>query len=99
YETGLPTRYYLPATAADRSLLRKSDTTTQCPYKGKANYFDVVLNGQEGKEDKVLKDVVWYYDTPTHESAAIAGLLCFYNEKVDIELDGEKLGRPTTAWS
>ncbi|GME64436.1 hypothetical protein GTA08_BOTSDO12984 [Neofusicoccum parvum] len=90
FETGLPTRYYLPPTAVDPAVLRKSETRTRCPYKGEAEYYDVVVG------EEVFKDVVWYYTTPTHESAAVAGLLCFYNEKVDIELDGEMLERPKT---
>ncbi|KAK6849809.1 hypothetical protein PG995_013642 [Apiospora arundinis] len=103
YETGLPVRYYLPATsvAANLGLLRASETTTQCPYKGEANYYSVVLPQPEKGEkgETVAKDVVWYYKTPTHESARIAGLLCFYNEKVDIELDGKMLERPKSIFS
>jgi len=83
FETGLPTRYYLPAAAVDQSVLRKSSLVTRCPYKGEAQYYDVVADG------KVAKDVVWYYQFPTQESVALAGLLCFYNEKVDILVDGE----------
>lgn len=89
-ETSLPTRYYLPLTSVDQSVLRKSDLITQCPYKGDAEYYHVVVDGQE------WKDLVWYYRLPTHESAHIAGLVCFYNEKVDIILDGELLERPKT---
>ena len=89
-ETLLPTRYYLPPAALDQSVLRRSDTVTKCPYKGDAEYYNVVVNGTEHK------DIVWYYRLPTHESAAIAGLACFYNEKVDIYLDGQRLERPIT---
>ncbi|KXJ90222.1 hypothetical protein Micbo1qcDRAFT_136387 [Microdochium bolleyi] len=96
YETGLPVRFYLPLTAVkDMTMLRSSGTTTQCPYKGVAGYYDL----QQEEEESVLKDVVWYYRNPTAECAAVAGALCFYNEKVDIELDGEKLERPDTPWS
>jgi uncharacterized protein (DUF427 family) len=95
YETGLPVRYYLPPTAVDWSLLRESNTTTECPYKSVARYYHVVLKGQ-GAEETVLRDVVWYYRDPTHESAQIAGALCFYNEKVDIELDGRFQERTKT---
>lgn len=92
-ETGLPTRFYLPLASVDQSVLRKSDLTTKCPYKGDAEYYHIVVNGEE------FKDLVWYYRLPTHESAGIAGLLCFYNEKVDIVLDGERLERPSTLFS
>jgi uncharacterized protein (DUF427 family) len=45
------------------------------------------------------KDLIWYYDQPLAEVGRIAGLLCFYNEKVDIELDGELQERPESPWS
>ncbi|KAI0165417.1 DUF427-domain-containing protein [Hypoxylon sp. FL1284] len=97
YETGLPCRYYLPPTAvADRAALRDSATTTACPYKGVANYYDLDLGDGNAK-----KDLIWYYKTPTLECAAVAGCLCFYHEMdgVEIELDGKVLPRPETPWS
>ncbi|KAK2594357.1 hypothetical protein QQS21_007917 [Conoideocrella luteorostrata] len=87
-ETGLPARYYISPGAVDPAILRKSELTTKCPYKGDAEYYDLVIDGKE------YKNLVWYYRHPTHESAAIAGLLCFYNEKVDILLDGQLQERP-----
>jgi uncharacterized protein (DUF427 family) len=78
YETGLRTRYYIPLTAIHNEILRPSETTTQCPYKGEAEYYDVVVGGE------VYKDIVWYYTRPTVECGTIAGLCCFYNEKVDM---------------
>lgn len=89
-ETGLPTRYYLPLGAVDQAVLRKSDLVTKCPYKGEAEYYHVVVDGQEHK------NLAWFYRLPTHESAAIAGFPCFYNEKVDIILEGQLLERPKT---
>ncbi|KAL6882268.1 DUF427 domain-containing protein [Trichoderma longibrachiatum] len=87
HETGLRVRYYLPlASVVDPALLRRSSTTTYCPYKGTAEYYDVVL--EDGRE---FKDVVWYYRATLHESAAVAGLISFYNEKVEILLDGKKV--------
>ncbi|KAK0937339.1 hypothetical protein LTR48_004341 [Friedmanniomyces endolithicus] len=91
YETGLPCRFYLPFSALlDPGVLRASATRTRCPYKGEAEYWSVEVGGT------VYEDVIWYYRTPTMESAAVAGLVCFYNEKVDIELDGKMLERPDT---
>lgn len=83
-ETSLRTRYYLPPTAVNWEVLSKSDTVTYCPYKGRANYYHVTVNGKE------YKDLVWYYQYPTAESAPIVGHLCFYNEKVDVWVDGVK---------
>ncbi|PNY26623.1 Uncharacterized protein TCAP_03449 [Tolypocladium capitatum] len=92
-ETGLPVRYYVSPGAVDASVLRRSDLVTRCPYKGDAEYYHVVVDGQE------MKNLVWCYRLPTHESAGIAGLLCFYNEKVDIILDGELQEKPKTPFS
>ncbi|KAF2710249.1 DUF427-domain-containing protein [Pleomassaria siparia CBS 279.74] len=83
-ETTLRTRYYLPPTSVKWEYLTKSKTETYCPYKGKANYYNVNVNGKE------YADLVWYYVYPTAESAPIVGHLCFYNEKVDIWVDGVK---------
>ncbi|KAI5863670.1 DUF427-domain-containing protein [Durotheca rogersii] len=111
YETGLPCRYYVPPTAVDRAVLRNSATTTACPYKGVANYYHVEVEGggegEEGEEKeqakatKTFQDLVWYYKTPTLESAPIAGHLCFYHERegVEIILDGKVLPKPKTPWS
>ncbi|KAF2136499.1 uncharacterized protein K452DRAFT_302706 [Aplosporella prunicola CBS 121167] len=94
YETGLPTRFYLPLTAVSEGVrLRPSETVTSCPYKGDANYYDVVVG------DQTHKDLVWWYKCPTVECAAVAGLVCFYNEKVDIEVGGVRLERPVTPFS
>ncbi|KAI0893025.1 DUF427-domain-containing protein [Annulohypoxylon nitens] len=100
HETGLPCRYYVPATSVDRSLLRESETTTACPYKGTANYYTVELT-ERGLEKSRFEDLVWYYRTPTLECANIAGCMCFYHEKdgVEITLDGEVLEKPKTPWS
>jgi len=93
FETGLPTRYYLPKTDVRLDLLTPTDSTTQCPYKGTAEYYSVTIDGT--KHD----DAVWWYRAPLHESAGIAGLVCFYNEKVDLIVDGERLERPRTKFS
>ncbi|RGP74543.1 hypothetical protein FSPOR_1120 [Fusarium sporotrichioides] len=92
-ETGLPTRYYLPLASVDQTVLRKSNLKTKCPYKGEAEYYHVVVDG------KTHENLVWYYNHPTHESGGIAKLLCFYNEKVDIILDGELQERPKTKFA
>ncbi|RCI09223.1 hypothetical protein L249_1420 [Ophiocordyceps polyrhachis-furcata BCC 54312] len=88
-ETSLPPRYYISPGAVDPGLLRKSSLTTKCPYKGEAEYWHVVMDGKE------VENVVWQYRIPTLESSGIAGLLCFYNERVDVYLDGVLQERPT----
>ena len=93
FETGLPPRYYLPLTDLRMDLLRPTDTRTHCPYKGTASYWSVDTGLA------VHTDVVWIYRTPLPESQKVAGLACFYNEKVDIVLDGERPERPRTHFS
>lgn len=93
FETHLPTRFYLPLPDVRMDLLRPSSTQTACPYKGVATYHDVVVSG------RTHRDLVWSYATPLPESAPIAGLLCFYNEKVDLWIDGERQPRPRTKFS
>ncbi|MBV8431589.1 MAG: DUF427 domain-containing protein [Solirubrobacterales bacterium] len=85
FESNLPVRWYLPVSDVVAEL-QPSDKTTVCPYKGFASYYSVDLPGGE--------DLVWYYPDPLAEAAPIAGLVCFYNERVDLELDGELQERP-----
>jgi uncharacterized protein (DUF427 family) len=93
FETGLPPRFYLPLTDLRMDLLRPSDRQTHCPYKGMASYWSVDTGQQ------VHRDIVWMYRYPIPESQKIAGLACFYNERVDLYLDGEPQERPHTAFS
>lgn len=90
FETGLPVRYYLPKPHVRLDLLEHTDTRTACPYKGTAEYWSVRIG------DVVHEDVVWGYRTPLPESRQVAGLVCFYNEKVDIYVDDVLQPRPTT---
>ncbi|KAF2748606.1 DUF427-domain-containing protein [Sporormia fimetaria CBS 119925] len=83
-ETSLRTRFYLPPTCVKWNHLLKSPTKTYCPYKGEARYFHAKATG----DTPWVMDAVWCYKYPTAESLAIAGYLCFYNEKVDIYVDG-----------
>jgi uncharacterized protein (DUF427 family) len=93
FETGLPPRYYLPLSDIRTDLLRPSDAQSHCPYKGTASYWSV----DTGTE--LHQDVVWIYRTPLPESQKIAGLAAFYDEKVDVFIDGVQQRRPHTKWS
>jgi len=93
FETGLPTRYYLPVEDVTPGVLSPSEHRTRCPYKGLAGYHHVTVKGT--RHD----NLVWHYADPVPEAIKIKGRLCFYNEFVDITLDGEKLARPKTAFS
>jgi uncharacterized protein (DUF427 family) len=87
FETGLPTRYYLPKTDVRMEFLEPTSTSSQCPYKGNAVYWSVKVG------DQVFPDVVWSYPFPTPESEKIQNLLAFYNEKVELFVDGERWQR------
>ena len=82
FETGLPTRYYLPKTDVRLDLLTPTDSSTSCPYKGTARYWTATVKGHE------YPDIVWGYDAPLAESIDVAGMVCFYNDKVDLFVDG-----------
>ncbi|MBO0828350.1 MAG: DUF427 domain-containing protein [Streptosporangiales bacterium] len=82
YETGLRPRYYLPRTDVRMDLLRSSETRTHCPYKGTASYWSVEVGGT------VHDDVVWTYPAPLPESQKVTGLACFYDERVELYVDG-----------
>ena len=91
FETGLPTRYYFNRTDVDFTKLAWSDTVTSCPYKGTTTgYWSAFV------DDRTHPDVAWTYDFPTREVLPIAGLISFYNEKLDIFLDGVRVERPKT---
>ena len=68
-----------------------TQTQTACPYKGTTSGYWSIRIG-----DTVHADLAWAYDFPTRQLLPIAGMIAFYNEKVDIFLDGELLERPTT---
>ena len=93
FETGLPTRYYLPKTDVRIDLLEPSDTITRCPYKGEAEYYSVRAGGT------LHENLAWYYRMPVPESQKVQGLVCFYDEKVDVFVDGVKQERPSTPFS
>ena len=91
FETGLPTRYYLSRTDVRFEHLIPTGTVTACPYKGTTSgYWSVRAGGT------VHEDLAWAYDFPTRQLLPIAGMIAFYNEKVDTFLDGELLDRPQT---
>ena len=93
FETGLPVRFYLPKTHVHLDLLTPTETRTHCPYKGEAEYWSVRAG------DTVHPDLAWSYRSPFPESQKIAGLVCFYNEKVDLYVDGVLQERPRTKFS
>jgi uncharacterized protein (DUF427 family) len=94
FETGLPTRYYLDRLDVDITHLVPSGTVTACPYKGTTSAYWSVHVG-----DRLEPDLAWAYDFPTRQLLPIAGLVAFYNEKVDLTVDGVRLERPVAKFS
>jgi uncharacterized protein (DUF427 family) len=94
FETGLPTRCYLDRSCVDFTHLQASDTVTACPYKGRTSSYWSVSTG-----DALHADLAWSYDFPTRQLLPIAGLIAFYDEKVDVFIDGEPQARPQTHFS
>jgi uncharacterized protein (DUF427 family) len=93
FETGLPPRWYLPKVDVRMGLLVPTDTVTHCPYKGQAQYWAVRVR------NRLVQDLAWSYRTPLPESQKIAGLVAFYNERVDLFIAGKLLERPITKFS
>ncbi|MGW3204068.1 DUF427 domain-containing protein [Streptomyces sp. NPDC001135] len=90
FETGLPTRYYVPREDVRLGLLEPTGHHTGCPYKGTAEYWS-----WRGAAD-VPPHLVWSYPDPLPAVGPIRGLLAFSNEAVDITVDGERMERPVT---
>jgi uncharacterized protein (DUF427 family) len=93
FETGLPARWYLPKVDVRMDLLVHTDASSQCPYKGTAEYWSARVG------DRLVENIAWSYPTPLPESERVAGLISFYNEKVDLFVDGELKQRPKTKFS
>jgi len=77
-ETGLPTRYYLRREDVRMDLFRATTFSTQCPFKGQASYWTLQLG------DNIHDGIMWSYETPIPSAEGITGLLCFYNDRVDL---------------
>jgi uncharacterized protein (DUF427 family) len=92
FETLLPARFYLPEEDVRVPLVRSAKRTT-CAYKGHASYYSPVVGERE------IRDLAWTYEHPLREADEVAGLIAFFNERVDVVVDGELLERPITPWS
>jgi uncharacterized protein (DUF427 family) len=88
----LPPRYYVPIEDV-LVPMRRSETRTVCAYKGEATYYSITTEGGE------VKDAVWQYEHPLVDAAEVSGLVSFFDERLDVAIDGELRERPTTPWS
>jgi uncharacterized protein (DUF427 family) len=95
FETGLPVRYYIPKEDIRIDLLQPSQTQTACAYKGPTSRY-----WQAPAADGTAVDVAWCYESPNREVTPIAGMVAFFNERVDvIQVDRKEMPRPVTHWS
>lgn len=79
-ESTYPGVQYVPLADVVSSALRRSDTTTYCPYKGEANYYHVTT------ADGTVDDAIWVYEQPYDAVGSIAGHVAFYANKADVVL-------------
>lgn len=86
FETSLPVRHYLPFADVRIELLEKSDTVSECPYKGDAQHWHLVVAGSR------VPDAAWSLPHPLAEGLPAAEHVCFYDDKVEVLVDGERIG-------
>jgi uncharacterized protein (DUF427 family) len=89
FETGLPTRWYIPRDDVLVELGRSDGHRTTCAYKGHATHWDAA--GEPA--------IAWSYELPLNDAIPVRSMIAFYNERADIEVDGEREERPRTQWS
>jgi len=92
YETYLPVRYYVPREDVVVPL-ESSSTVTFCSYKGRATYYSAAWG------EKTVPDVAWSYHAPLVDALAVKDCLAFFDEKLDVSVDGVLRPRPVTPWS
>ena len=93
FETALPPRWYLPPEDVRTELLEPSSSRSRCAYKGSASYWHVRTGG--GLHD----DLAWSYPDPDDDARDVRDLICFFDERVDVEVAGVAQERPVTQWS
>ena len=93
FETGLPTRYYIPEEDMSRDALAPGDYRSRCPYKGIADRYWSMRDRTDAA------NIAWSYTSPLPAVGKIAGRVAFYNELVDITLDDIDQPRPVSPFS
>jgi uncharacterized protein (DUF427 family) len=93
FETHLPLRFYLPRDDVRMDVLRPSRKVTYCAYKGRASYWSADVG------DRVLRNIAWSYEDPLSDAIQVRGMVAFFDERIDVIVDGELRERPRTGWS
>ena len=78
-EDGSPARYYFPRNDVSMAMLQRTAATSECPFKGAAHYFSLVMQG--GGDGGKLEDAVWTYEAPFDEHQALKDRLAFYDDR------------------
>ncbi|MHA6765583.1 DUF427 domain-containing protein [Streptacidiphilus sp. PAMC 29251] len=97
FETRLPTRYYIPREDVRLDLFTPTELRTACPYKGTAEYWS--LTTADGADGGTPPNIAWSYPDPIPAAQTVRGHIAFYNEAVDITVDGERQERPVTGFT
>jgi uncharacterized protein (DUF427 family) len=92
FETALPPRWYIPADDVRTDLLVPSSHRTRCAYKGSATHWSVQVG------ERLVENLLWSYPDPQHDAEPVRDLLAFYDERVDVDVDGARQQRPRTQW-
>ena len=87
FETSLPVRFYVPRVDVLVEL-QPSSRRSYCPYKGEASYWSIDAGG------RLRKDIGWTYEQPLPDGPPVAGLVAFWDERVDVVFDGRRRARP-----
>src|SRR5438105_2635971 len=109
HEHGKLPVYYYPEDEVRMDLLEPTDHTSHCPWKGDASYWTVRVGDRVAENaawgypdplpDATEEDVAWFYRDPRHDAARVKDYIAFFNERVDLYVDGELQERPETQWS
>jgi uncharacterized protein (DUF427 family) len=81
-ESTYPAVQYIPMSDVDQGVLRKTDTSTYCPYKGDASYYSVETPGGE-----LVADAIWTYESPYPAVAEIGGHVAFYADRAEVSVE------------
>jgi uncharacterized protein (DUF427 family) len=81
-ESTYPAVQYIPMADVDQTVLRPTETSTYCPFKGDASYYSV-----ETPDGQTVDDVIWTYEKPHPAMAEIAGHVAFYADRADITIE------------